>query len=180
MKKFVSLLLIFALTLGGFVGFNRAEAAETDTFNITITCQYIEITLKQTDESTSYDTWAIGTVATSSDNEMAAGDGIYVDRGTTSINIDLQGKVTTDATDWSIGGSAGADTYALKGEGTIGSGAVDFSSATALDASEYKDIHDATDVSANHWLYFELLAPTSTTTGSEQTITVTIKATGTS
>lgn len=174
MKKIVSLLMILSMLFA--VGITKAEADTTDTFTITVTCNFIEIVLKDTPGTSDYTTWALGTVALSNVSTMTSGQGVRVVLGTTSQNVDIQSKGATSSPDsWTIAASAGSNVYKLICDGTNEAAVTDFSSATTL-TTDYQDINNATATQADRYLYYKFTAPSTVSTGSQQTITISVQA----
>jgi len=173
MRKFVSLLMILSALFLGVANFRAAEADTTDTFTITVTCNFIEINLRNTGDSADYSTWALGTVATSSTTAMTTGDGVKVVLGTTSQTIDIQSHVSNQGSAWTIASAAAANVYKMDCMGTDAAAVPTWTDATVLTTSTL-DIKDVTSVSTDQYLYYRFYAPTSVITGAEQTITITV------
>ena len=166
------------------------DAATTDTFNITITIGYLEITLKDSTAGGAggaYPDWAMGAKAVNTAYAMvsgatgAMGEGIYVEVGLSSAYT-LTAQITTPAATWT--NTAGTDDttasnqYLLTSRGaatavcpvmTIAGGA---SKVIAASATQIVDV--AGTAATDTYLYFGFKTPTATTTGVEQSITVTV------
>jgi len=186
MFKKIVFLMLFAMV---FLGFTQLADAQTDTFLITITVNYLSVDLLDWTEVTAYGTWAIGNVATSSVNLMTADNGgsvleqgIYVDNASnTAIDV---GCYVTNTLGWTLAGAAGADTYVLEvkdftdwetGLNPDFAAGVTVVAATASPGTEFQNGLGAT---TETYIYFRLTAPSSdSSAGSQNTLTVTIEAT---
>jgi hypothetical protein len=162
-----------------YLGAGSAVAATSDTFQITVTCNFISINLRDNGDTTDYTTWAIGQQATSAAVTMAQADGILVDN-TSNVATNLSAWISTPATNWAAASSAGADEYKLELKSFDATEATpDLSSgtttitATSSTGDVFKSSLDAT---TDQWVYGKFTVPTSTTSGAQQTITVTILA----
>ena len=162
-KKLAIILISMLMTLS-FIPMN-VSAAESDTFDITVTGEFLWIDITNL-------TWAIGTVAMSSvtyTNET--GITFLADISNSSVNTDLKLAITGDGATWSSAAAAagiGADTYLLNA-----------STDTWVDNDTQVVATSATTISsgvtAGQDEYFDLMfsAPSSTTVGDAQSITVT-------
>ncbi|MEW6095092.1 MAG: hypothetical protein AB1567_01005 [bacterium] len=184
MRKVLSLLAIFGMVFIG--GFKMAEAATTDTFQITITINFIDMNLEDY-LNADYGTWAIGQVAPSSVNTMAANgggageEGILVDNNS-NVSVDIECYVG-DSGSWTLGAAIGADTYTLEAKDfaawEVGP-SPDFSSGVTqitATASPGNDIQTGLAANTDTYLYYRLTAPSSVSSGAQNTITVTVAAT---
>ena len=184
MRKIIGLLLILGMAVTAMAIPNIAEA-DDDTFTITVTCGFVELTLKLSNGTGDYSSWPIGTVATSATPAMiggatgAANTSILADVGTSSSAATLSAQITGAATNWTDHATTiGEDVYVLKMDSAQISTLVNTWTDTIVSASD-KDLTGATAVAAgdDSFLFCKFLAPSSTTTGSQQTITITITIT---
>jgi hypothetical protein len=144
-----------------------ALAATSDTFTITVTGEYIECNIEQA-------TWSInsGTPVSMSTNYFTnASDTFDADVSNSSVDIDLKLQITSDAATWTAataGNPAASDTYLLNA--SIDTWVADDNQVIAASATTI-----STGITAGQDETFDLMfgTPTATTTGSEQTITVT-------
>ncbi len=175
MKKLLCILLILGMV--SWLGVNTAQAAATDTFQITVTCNFISINLRNTGDTVDYTTWGVGQNAVNTPETMIQADGIKV-VNTANVATDLSAWVSTPATAWTNGAAAGADVYKLEMKCFDATQATpDLSTGTftiLTTATPGDDIKTALTANTNQWAYCKLTTPTSTTSGAEQTITVTI------
>ena len=175
MKKLLCILLILGMV--SWLGVNTAQAATTDTFQITVTCNFISINLRNTGDTADYTTWAIGQKAENTATTMAQADGILV-VNTANAATDLSAWVSTEAANWTKAASAGTDQYKLEMKcfdatqttPDLSTGTFTITSA----ATPGNDIKTSLAATTNQWAYVKFTTPTSTTSGSQQTITVTI------
>jgi hypothetical protein len=154
----------------------NAVAATSDTFTITVTCNFLDIVLKDHDGA-DYVTWAVGQQATSAAVTMTHAQGIQV-VNTSNASTDISAWVTTTGA-WTPDTAAGADKYVLELEsfGTVQEpvtmGTPTKITATSSTGTEFKTGLGAT---TDQFVYGRFTVPSSTTTGAQQTITVTILA----
>ena len=143
---------------------STSEDTSSDTFGITVTGEYIWIDITNA-------TWALGVVAMSSHHwTNETGVTFIADMDNTTVNTDLKLQITSDATDWSAatsGNGPGADVYRLNASVDTWSTEAQIVTASATTIS--------TDIPAGQNETFDLRfdAPTSTSTGDQQSITVT-------
>jgi hypothetical protein len=177
MKKLLCTLLILGIV--SLLGINTAQAATTDTFQITITCNFISINLRNTGDTADYTTWAVGQKAENTATTMIQADGIKV-VNTANAATDLSAWVSTQAANWTNQSAAGTDQYKLEMKCFDATQATpDLSTGTATITSTStpgEDIKAGLAATTNQWAYVKFTTPTSTTSGSQQTITVTILA----
>jgi len=176
MKKLICILLILGMV--SWLWVNTAQAATTDTFQITVTCNFLAIVLKDYTGTTDYTTWAIGQQAENTPTTMTQTEGIMVDN-TSNVATDLSAWVSEQATNWTNGASAAENVYKLEMQCFSSSQTnpnldtpVTITATTEGSANEIKDNLSAT---TDQWSYAKFTTPTSTASGSQQTITVTIK-----
>jgi hypothetical protein len=171
----------------------NATAAASDTLTITITVNYLDVTLYQDDGSTPYTTWAIGSgKLPSSENIMGNTDCIAV-KNTGNCACDFKLIISGEAANWTNADDVvGADIYVLMGifclNNTASVAAGNFLEANdhindaniTATADLFSGDSDGANVAANAvvYLYLDLLAPSSQSAShGEQTITVTVWAT---
>jgi len=175
MKKLLCTLLILGMV--SWLWVNTAQADTTDTFNITVTCNFISINLKNYINSGDYTTWALGQKAENTPTTMTEIEGILVDN-TSNVSTDLSAWVSAQASGWTNESSAGADQYKLEmkcfdasqSSPNLSSGTFTITST----GTPGNDIKTSLAATTDQWAYAKFTTPTSTTTGSEKTITVTI------
>jgi|GEM_PF-2204098 len=182
MKKWVIGLLLAVVIIGG-VGI--AQAATSGSFTITITVNYIAISLLAQGGG-AYGAWAIGsvsgsTVSTMESNEWAAGDeGVQVDNAS-NVAIDLA-TYATNSRGWALHATTPAeDRCVLKATSEAAAPAAtypDMSGAASVTATGSPGTNIALDIAAStdQYLYYSLTAPTSVTNPAANTITVTVEA----
>lgn len=134
------------------------NAGTSDTFTITVTGEYLECNILE-------DSWAIGTVAMSSSSwTNETGDTLNADIDNSTVNVDFRLQITSDAAIWSSGSPPAADIYRLNASINTWSSQIQVTGSATT-------IVSGTQTDQPFDLRFD--APTSTTTGQEQTITVT-------
>lgn len=172
------LLCIFALAAAmSWASVSSALAAASDTFQITVTCNFISIILQTYDGLADYTTWAVGQKAVNTATTMTEIQGIKV-VNTANVSTDLSAWVSTPATDWTNAAAAGANQYKLEMKCFDATQvAPDLSAGTftiTTTATPGTDIKTALAAVTNQWAYGKFTTPTSTTSGDQQTITVTV------
>jgi hypothetical protein len=166
---------IVAVLLCGIIA-PAAVAATSDTFTITVTCNFMGINLRTYNDGGDYATWAIGQQNTSASVTMTEAQGVMV-VNTSNVATDVSAWVTTTGA-WTAAGSAGPDQYKLElkaydatqGTPDLGSGTTTIT-ATSSTGDEFKT---GLAANTNQWVYGKFTVPGSTTVGTQQTITVTI------
>ena len=177
MQKIIGLLLILGMAVTAVAIPNIAEAVD-DTFDITVTISFLTITLRDSGDSEAYGTWALGAMSLEGTKTMVkTTDEIYVDVGESSAYT-LSGKVTSE-TDWAANATIGTDLYVLKLMGAAEAAAAPevATSGTVMETSggSAQAISGGTGaLGVDIRLYAHFMAPDETTTGAEQTMTVTI------
>ncbi|KJJ84760.1 secreted protein [Candidatus Omnitrophus magneticus] len=178
MKKFIMIIVIVSALFSGISLANIAEAGNTGAFNITITVDYISIDLYNADGSSAFSGWNAGQVATSTVKTMAGDEGIKV-VNTSNKPVDITCYVNSGAS-WALGGSPYIDQFSLKAKSfdTAQAGVVDMDSAVTITqiGGNGNVIADALPVDAARYIYYQFLAPTSTTNRNAQSIGITIEA----
>lgn len=177
MKRVLGLLVALGIMFAAIGGLTTAWAAETGQFTITVTVNFLEVSLKDTTDTDAYITWAIPQMSTAASEPMANLSGVYVNLGTTNANVDINTWISsTAATTWVVADSPGADTYSLIATGTsVATDVTVWTGATSLDTSTHATIISGTSTSVSNFLYYKFYSPTSTTTGAQQTITITVE-----
>ena len=183
MKKALSMIMVLAiLATAGFAG--TAQAGTSDTFDITITVNYLEMSLKDR-AGLDYSAWAIGQVSTSSANVMASNagaegdEGIMVDNGS-NVAVDVECYVSNTGGTWVLGGAIGDDQFKVEAKsfdawqaGT----APDMTDAVTITqtGSPGNDLAASVPVNTDKYLYYRFTAPVTTTSGAEQTIQMSVE-----
>ena len=162
MFKKIVVLLTAMLMIVAFAPMN-VSAATSDTFDITVSGEFLWIDITNA-------TWAIGTVAMSSvtyTNET--GVTFIADMEDSSVTTDLKLQITSDGADWSAAVAAASpdtDTYRLNAS-------IDTWSAENQIVTASTTISSSIAAGNNETFDLRFDAPTSTTVGTEQSITVT-------
>ena len=145
-------------------------ADATDTFTVTVTGEYIECNIVEA-------TWSVNSgtpVVMSTSYDTTGGGTLNADTSSSSVAIDLKLQITADAATWSAAIAAAApaaDTYRLNAS-TDAFVAHDVQIITASATTISSGIAAGQDETFD--LRFD--SPTSTTTGVQQSITVTASA----
>lgn len=174
MKKLLCKLLILGMVF--WLGVGSAQAVTTDNFSITVTCSYLSINLRNYTDTADYSTWAIGTVAENTPSTMTEAQGILLDNNA-NASTNISAYVSSQGADWTVDSAAGADKYKLELKSFDATqGSPDLSSGTTvLNASNPgPTIKSGLAASTNQFIYCKFTTPTSTTSGNQQTITVTV------
>ena len=141
---------------------NIITADTSDTFDITVTGEYLECNIIE-------DSWAVGVVSMSSSSwTNETGDTLNADIDNSTVDVDFQLQISSDAATWAscgVGGSPGADIYRLNAS------ADSWSTQIQLITASETTLVSSTQVDQAFDLRFD--APTSTTTGQPQSITIT-------
>ena len=162
MKKTIITLIITTMLLSLAPTMVTADQT-SDTFTITVKGEYLYIEITP-------DTWNIGVVSMgSSTYSNTTGPYFTADTSDTNVNIDLKLQITNQGSDWSAataGNGPGADTYRLNASSD--NWATESQIVTASPTT-------IATITAGSDQTFDLRfdAPTSTSTGAEQTITIT-------
>jgi len=161
-RKHTTILIEFMMIAAIILAVPIINADTSDTFNITVTGEYIECNIIE-------DSWAIGTVTMSSSswtNETA--DTLNADIDNSTVNVDFRLQITSDAAIWSsstVGSPPAADTYRLNASANT------WSTQIQLITASVATLVSGTQTDQTFDLRFD--SPTSTTTGQQQSITVT-------
>jgi len=163
MKKTIIALIITTMLLSLAPTMVTADQT-SDTFTITVQGEYLYIEITP-------DTWDIGLVSMgSSTYSNTTGPYFTADTSDTNVNIDLKLQITNQGSDWSAatsGNGPGADTYRLNASSD--NWVTEYQIVTASPTTI------ATNIPPTQNQTFDLRfdAPTSTSTGDQQTITIT-------
>ena len=145
-------------------------ADTTDTFTVTVTGEYIECNILET-------SWSVNSgtpVEMSTSYDTTGGDTLTADTSNSSVNIDLKLQITDAAATWvaaTTGNAPAADTYRLNAstDAFVGHDVqILLASQTTISSPVLAGQDETFD------LRFD--SPTSTTTGVQQTITLTASA----
>jgi hypothetical protein len=174
-RKWKLVLLLLCCAMAG-----NAVAATSDTFTITVTCDFIGIDLQVYNSTDPYGTWALGQLAVgASAVTMTEAQGIKL-VNTANVSTDISAYVSSQAASWTNAAAAGANQYKLelKAFGTT-QGTPDLSSATVpiVTADPGDDVKTGLAGSTNQFIYGKFTVPTSTTSPAQQTIVVTLLST---
>ena len=160
--RYTKKLAVFAIAcLFAISVMQSANSATTDTFDITVTGEYLWMDITNA-------TWAIGTIALSASNYTnETGITFIADIDNCSVNTDLSLQITTDGATWQDASAPGADEYRLNAS-------IDTWVAENL-LSEAGDTTISSDITAGQNESFDLRfdSPITSTTGTGQSITVT-------
>jgi len=163
--KYTKKLAVFAIAcLFAFSTMQCVNAGTTDTFDITVTGEYLWIDITNA-------TWAIGVIALSASNYTnETGLTFIADIDNCSVNTDLSLQITGDGAVWNTvttGNPPASDVYRLN-------------SSLNLWTNENEtlatgDTTIASDITAGQNQSFDLRfdSPTASTTGTQQSITIT-------
>jgi hypothetical protein len=168
-RKSSLLALVVALAVGGY-----ALAATTAPVTITVTVEYLAVSVDPT--------WAIGTVAVSSSSQNNAAL-VITNGGNLAEDFSL---AQTKAANWTVGtaiADVGADKYVLAARLVVAkpAGGAFVDNDVVTEVTQWCDgttkfgnggSNIAASGTQNMWLLFK--APTSTGTGTQQTITLTV------
>lgn len=163
--KYTKKLAIFAIACLFAIATTQSANADvtTDTFDITVTGEYLWIDITNA-------SWAIGVMPLSASNYTnETGLTFIADIDNCSINTDLSLQITSDGATWNDAAIPGADEYRLNA--SIDTWAAD--NGTLL--SEVGDTTISAGITAGQNETFDLRfdTPTSSTTGTAQSITLT-------
>lgn len=143
----------------------QVQAADNDNFAVTCYGAYLECNIINT-------TWAIGTVAMSTGYWTNSTETIVVDTQncTAGTNTDFSMVISADAAKWGTcwrgNATTGANLYRLNATSDT------FTTQEQLNLTIYQDVDNDFDPANNVSLDFRFDSPTSTTTGSQQSITL--------
>jgi hypothetical protein len=161
-RKHTMIILEVIMIIVVLLATNLVTADTSDTFNITVSGEYLECNIIE-------DSWAIGVVAMSSSSwTNETGDTLNADIDNSTVDVNFQLQITTDATTWSssgTGASPGADIYRLNAS------ANSWSTQIQVITASFTTLVASTQTDQTFDLRFD--TPTSTTTGQQQSITVT-------
>lgn len=164
-KEMLVSVMVVALFVSIFIA--PASAGTTDTFTVTVRGKYLDIQVNQT-------TWSIN-----SDNAIDMSSIYYSNASTTpyftavlynnSVAVDLKLHVSTDGTTWNCGANPGADVYRANATHDLW---VTPGECIVLTGGA-QTLKSAITAGTNQTFDMRFDAPTSTTTGDLQTITIT-------
>lgn len=163
MKRILLMVSTAMLAIGAFVA--PMSAATTQDVTVTATPTFVSI-------SNSPNSFDFGSVAASTDENTGTDYFTITNTSTVAIDVDIRAVSGWEggATDWTYG-AAGEDTAKLAASAGTGSYAVDIA---AVD-TDYELI-DSLGATTNDSWELKLVAPTSFTFGTEQSITVRLTA----
>lgn len=183
MKKRQLILSLTVIVIMGWIWASHAYAAPFANITVTVTIQSVSVNLSGT-------TWAIGAIAAGQDLQMSETSDITVtNNGNVPESFTLR---LSDPPGWTAGGTAGSETYVMKGllAGTTDAPAGgDFGPEDVITAASqtattgifgYAGPSGANGAgvapgnSVDLWLHFS--APTSTSVTTQQSIVVTVGA----
>jgi len=174
MKRVLGLLLVLGIMFAAIGGLTTARAATTDTFTITVTVNFIEMTLRNTTDNADYTTWAIPQMSLAASAPMADLSGVYVDLLTTNQAVDIKTWVSTQG-DWTVQPAPGASQYSLIATGATAAEVPGWTGAASLGLSGAKQtIIPGATTALSHFLYYKFYSPITVGTGSQQSIEVTV------
>lgn len=158
-------------------------AATSDAFQITVTCQYMDLVLRQSASHTSdYTTWALGTKAAGAASDtMSIANHIWVENRS-NLTTDFSAFVTSPApscsygtpTAWTPGATTGTDVFQLDlGVGTAGAYPSSFTNiaSTVTPGNMYLSTVAA---GTSHDLYARFRVPSASSDGCGHTMTVNV------
>lgn len=171
-EKAIVLVISFLVTMCLMpTSFDRVQAADSDNFNVTMSGAYLECNIINA-------SWDIGTVQMSTSywtNETTETQTADTHNSTAGTNLDFEMVISSDATTWytvwAENFTTGADQYKLNGTSDI------WVTQTAINITNYADVDDNFDPANNVSFDLRFDSPTSTTTGTQQTITLNGKVT---
>lgn len=169
-KKYVAVIL--GLLLLVFLGqIPVVLSTDNDNFSVTMSGAYLEVNIVNA-------SWDIGTVQMSTSywtNETSETQTADTHNCTAGTNIDFEMVISADAatwyTVWAENATTGADQYKLNATSDS------WVAQTALNVTTYADVDDNFDPANNVSFDLRFDSPTSTTTGTQQTITLNGKVT---
>ena len=165
-KKILPILLVTALVASTFV--MSAYAGTTDTFTVTVRGKYLDIQVNVSTWSINSDA-SIDMSSTHWSNVSDAAPFFTAILFNNSVATDLKLHVSSDGADWTVGDAAGADTYVINATHDLWVTPAECINLTDGAVTLKAGISIATNQTFD--LRFE--APSSTTSGDLQTITIT-------
>ena len=180
MKKYLAVLVLALMFVGGMGVKAYAAPGSSDSFTITAAVSStLNIVCKQSDDTTAYGTWAVGTTAVSTATNMLLANVVKI-VNTSSVAVNLSGTASTTAA-WSAGTTAGANTYVLKLISLAAAPADQPALATALGTATAvttgTQFGSIDTPATNSFVYASFTTPASSTSGAAQSVSVTITAT---
>jgi hypothetical protein len=145
--------------------------ADNDNFNVTMYGWYLECNIINA-------SWIIGTVNMSDSywtNQTGQTEKADTHNSTTGLTLDFEMYISVDATDWK---TVWAENYTTgPNQYKLNASSDSWVAQTALNVTTYADVKTIFAPSANATFDLRFDAPTSTTTGAAQTITLNGKVT---
>ena len=176
MKKLFGVLIAVAMLFGIVT---EARADDNDGFTITVTIAYtLTIQCKDIGDVGAYGTWALSSKATSTATTMTSAQGVLI-KNTSDVKIDLKATAAASSA-WTADTSIGANKYKLQLKGfSAASAPGDLSSATPIvtDTQFETNSSNGIPVATNWYVYSMFTTPSSSSSGQQQSISVTITAT---
>ena len=178
MKKSIVFIII------GILAVSSVFSADSDNFDIVVTCSYLDISLMQSwDHGTPYGTWNLGILAPgAAPVAMTTAEHIWVSNGS-NTPLDFSAYVESPVpapcgfgtpTAWTPGVTADTDQFRLElGVGAPDAEPLSYTDITATTAPGNEYLSGA-DAGVSHDLYTRFTVPTATTDGCEHTLTVTV------
>lgn len=155
---------MLTVSLTGIISNNNSpvSAADNDNFTVTASGAYLECNIVNA-------SWAIGTVEMSHSywtNETSETELADTHNCTSGTNIDFEMTVSANPADWSVAASPGADAFRMNASSDS------WVSEIAMQLTAYGDVKSNFDPANNASFDLRFDAPTSTSTGAVQTITL--------
>ena len=176
MRKLFVVLMAVAMLFGIVT---EARAADNDGFTITVTIAYtLTIQCRDLGDTGAYGTWALNSKATSTATTMTSAQGVLI-KNTSDVKIDLKATAGASA-NWTADTNIGADKYKLQLKGfSAPTDPGDLSSATAIVTDTQFETNGGAGipVATNWYVYSRFTTPSSSSSGQQQSINVTITAT---
>ncbi|OGF45283.1 MAG: hypothetical protein A2231_11170 [Candidatus Firestonebacteria bacterium RIFOXYA2_FULL_40_8] len=178
MRKILAVLLPALMLVGG-MGV-KVYAADNDSFTITAQVNStLAIVCMRSDDVTPYGTWAAGQKPLSAATPMLLTEVVKI-VNTSTVAINLSGTAANSAA-WSADTAIGVNKYMLKLKSYAAAPADDATLATALNTATAvvtsTIFGNIATPATNSFLYVQFTNPTASTSGSGQSIGVTITAT---
>jgi hypothetical protein len=152
----IAVAAVFAMVL---VTGNSLMAAPqlSDSFTITVTVQYLNVTLRNEADDADFTAWDLGTLkALDTAYAMGATQGVRV-KYSTNVSIDIETLVSAEG-NWTVGGAVGVDTFKL--EADISDTPSEFVASDLVLTDAAQAI--AADVAAGNeskYIYYQLTTP---------------------
>jgi hypothetical protein len=169
----VGLVLVLAMA-------SVANAASTNTFNVSITVDYISVDLQNVSGTGVYAGWNIGQVEAARVRTMYGGEGIKVVNNS-NVPVDVNTYVNSGS-GWNLGGSAYIDQFALKAVtfDTVQDTESPVSMTNAVQIVQQdgggNTIKASLAVDAATYVYYQFEAPTTVNSRDAKTVGITVAA----